>query len=64
MSVNEEEELRAQKDFYDKIEQEMGRKVAKNLAFWRKVSLVHMPFFALTFAVIYWIAGLRHANII
>ena len=64
MSVNEEEELRAQKAFYDKIEQEMGRKLAKKLAFWRKVSLVHMPIFALAFAITYWIAGLKHANII
>ena len=64
MSVNEEEELRAQKAFYEKIKQEMDRKIAKDPAFLRKVSLVQMPIFALTFAAIYWIAGLRHANVI
>ena len=64
MSVNEEEELRAQKVFYEKIKQEMDGKMAKDLAFLRKVSLVQMSIFALTFAAIYWIAGLRHANVI
>ena len=64
MSVNEEEELRAQKAFYEKIKQEMDRKIAKDLTFLRKVSLVLIPIFALNFAAIYWIAGLRHANVI
>ena len=64
VSVYEEEELRAQKAFYDKIKREMGRRLADKLAFWQKVSLVHMPVFALTFAAIYWVAGLKHANVI
>lgn len=62
--MNEEEELRAQKAFYDKIARDMGKKLAFKLAFWKKVSLVHMPVFALTFATIYWFAGLKHANVI
>ena len=64
ISVNEKEEMQAQKAFYEKIEQEMGKKLAKRLAFWQKVSLVYMPAFALTFVAVYWFAGLNHAGII
>ena len=64
VSVNEKEEMQAQKAFYDKIEQEMGKKLAKRLAFWQKVSLVYMPAFALTFVAVYWVAGLKHAGIL
>ena len=64
VSVNEKEEMQAQKAFYDKIEQEMGKKLAKRLAFWQRVSLMYMPAFALTFVAVYWVAGLKHAGII
>ena len=64
MSVNEEKERNAQKAFYDKIEAEMGEKRSKKLAFWMKVSMVYNPIFALTFVVVYWIIGLRHAGTI
>ena len=62
--MNEKEELRAQKAFYDKIESEMGRKKSQRLHFWQKVSLVYAPAFALVFVAVYWFAGLKHANII
>ena len=62
--MNEEEELRAQKAFYDKIEQEMGKKLTEKMEFWQKVSLVYMPAVALIFAAVYWMAGLSHAGII
>ena len=64
VSVNEKEEMRAQKAFYDKIESEMGRKKAGKLNFWQNVSLVYAPIFALVFVTVYWIAGLKHANVI
>ena len=64
VSVNEKEELRAQKEFYEKIESEMGRRLARKLAFWKKVSLVYMPAIALVFAAIYWVSGLKHANVL
>ena len=64
VSVNEKEELAAQKAFYDRIDSEMGRKKSKKLHFWRKVSLIYSPTFALLFVAIYWISGLKHANII
>ena len=61
MSVNEEKERNAQKAFYEKIEAEMGEKRSEKLSFWMKVSMVYNPIFALTFVVVYWIIGLRHA---
>ena len=64
VSVNEKEELRAQKAFYDRIETEMEKRLASKLAFWKKVSLVHIPASALVFAAIYWVARLKHANVI
>ena len=64
MSVNEKEELEAQKKFYEKIEKEMTVKRSKKLEFWRKVSLLYLPFLALSFVLIYWILGLRHAELI
>ena len=62
--MNEDKELKAQKAFYDEVEEEMRRRLAKKLAYWQKVSLVYMPGLALVFAVSYWIAGLKHADII
>ena len=64
VSVNEKVELDAQKAFYEKIESEMGRKRTQKLRFWQNVSLVYAPVFALGFMAVYWIAGLRHADII
>ena len=64
VSVNEKLELEAQKAFYEKIESEMGRKRSKKLKFWQNVSLVYAPLFALVFMALYWIAGLKHADVI
>ena len=64
VSVNEKLELEAQKTFYEKIESEMGRDRSKQLNFWQNVSLVYAPLFALVFMAVYWIAGLKHADIV
>ena len=64
ISVNEKVELEAQKVFYEKLEAEMGQKISKKLKFWQNVSLVYAPLFALGFMTVYWIAGLKHADII
>ena len=64
LSINEKVELDAQKAFYEKIESEMGRKKYKKLKFWQNVSLVYAPLFALGFMTVYWIAGLKHADVI
>ena len=62
--MNEQEELEAQKQFYEKIDREMTAKKSKKLEFWRKVSLTYLPLLALGFVSIYWIIGLRHAEVI
>ena len=64
VSVNEKEELEAQREFYKKIELEMGKRRAKQLERIMRVNLVYLPFMALTFAVLFWFVGLRNAEII
>ena len=64
MSVDEKEEKIAQKAFYAAAEREMSRKRSQKLKFWQKVSLVYNPILALTFASVYWLVGLKHAEII
>ena len=64
MSVNEKVEIEAQKAYYDKIESEMGQAKARRLQFWQKITRIYTPLFALIFAAVYWVAGLKHANII
>ena len=56
----EKEEKRTQKhEVADK-----NRKREKKLQFWQRVSILHSPVFVLAFMVVYWVAGLRHADII
>ena len=64
MSVNEKEELEAQRDFYRKIEMEMGKKRTKMLEKLRRINLVYLPLMALTFAIIFWFVGLKNAEVI
>ena len=64
VSVNERVELEAQKEFYEKIEMEMDRGKARRLENIRKVNLVYLPLMALMFAVIFWLVGLRNAEVI
>ena len=64
ISVNEKEELQAQKAFYDKIKSEMGEKRMKRLEFWQRVSLVYLPVMAVLFVALYWLVGLKNAGIL
>ena len=64
VSTNEETEMKAQKEFYAQIEAQMGSQRAKRLAFWKRVSIVYNPIIALSFVAIYWIVGLKHAEVI
>ena len=64
VSINEREERDAQKLFYSNVEAEMGKKRMKKLQFWEKVSILYSPGFVLIFMVVYWVAGLRHADIL
>ena len=62
LSINEEEELRAQKAFYERVKK--GWKLKEKLRFWKKVSLVYNPIFALAFASFYLSEWLKRAEII
>ena len=64
VSVNEKEELDAQREFYKKIEMEMGKKRSKQLERIMRVNLVYLPLMALTFAVLFWVVGLKNAEMI
>ena len=64
VSINEKEELEAQKKFYNKIQRDMGEKRVKKLEFWRKMSLVYLPAMAVIFVCLYWFIGLRSAGLI
>ena len=64
MSVNEKEELEAQREFYKKITQEMGAQRMKKLALLQKMSIVYIPSLALLFAILYWVIGLKQAEVI
>ena len=64
VSVNEKVELEAQKEFYDKIQKEMGKKTLKKLETLRRINIIYLPFMALSFAVIFWLVGLKKAEMI
>ena len=63
-SINEKEELQAQNVYYEKIKLEMNAKRAKKLAFMKKLSMAYIPLLCLVFAVLYWIIGLKQAEVI
>ena len=63
VSVNEKEELEAQREFYRKIETEMGKKRSKQLERLMRVNLVYLPLMALSFAALFWFVGLKNAEI-
>ena len=56
--------MEAQKQFYDEVEKKMTSKSAKKLEFWRTFSLVYLPLLALSFVFIFWVVGLKHAEVI
>ena len=64
VSINEEEELKAQKQYYASIEAKMKTERRKRLNLMQRVSLVYNPLMAVVFVVVYWVMGLRHADII
>ena len=64
VSVNEKVELEAQKEFYRKIELEMGKKRSKQLEHMRRVNIIYLPLMAISFVVIFWFVGLKNAEVI
>ena len=64
VSINEEKELMAQKELYEKIVSELDEKRSQRLARLRRISLVHVPGSFTIFAVMYWVIGLRQTGTI
>ena len=64
VSINEKEELEAQKELYKKIELEMSAERARKLENLRRINLIYLPLLAVTFVVIFWIVGLKNAEIL
>ena len=64
VSVDEKVELEAQKEFYNKVEKEMGKRTMKQLETLRRINIIYLPFMALSFAVIFWLVGLKNAEMI
>ena len=64
VSINEKEELEAQKELYKKIDLEMSAERARKLENLRRINLIYLPLLAVTFVVIFWIVGLKNAEIL
>ena len=64
VSVDEKVELEAQKEFYKKVELEIGNKRKKKLEKMRRVNLIYLPLMALCFVVVFWYVGLKNAEVI
>ena len=60
-SPREKEKLKASEI---KIQAKIQRTKLRKLVFWRKVALVYNPVMAVLFVTVYWIIGLKHADII
>ena len=64
LSVNEREELEAQKEFYNRINMEMGKERTSKLELVKRVNLIYLPVMALSFVAIFWFVGLKNAELI
>ena len=49
---------------YYLTEAKIRKQKKQKLQFWRRVSIVHSPALVSIFMVVYWIAGLKHADIL
>ena len=64
VSINEKEEMEAQKQYYNNLEMEMTAERMKKLAKLRRINLIYLPLMALTFVAIFWAVGFKNAEII
>ena len=64
VSINEKEELEAQKQLYMKIEMKMSAERARKLEKLRKINLIYLPMLALIFVGVFWIVGLKNAELL
>ena len=62
VSINEKEEMEAQKQYYNNLEMEMTAERMKKLAKLRRINLIYLPLMALTFVLIFWGFGLKNAE--
>ena len=62
--VNEAEKIHAQTEFSRGVNQRKLIKRKKRLELMKKVSLVYIPCMCLSFAILYWLIGLKQAEII
>ena len=63
VSINDKEELEAQKQLNKIIEMESAER-ARKLEMLRKINLIFLPVLAFTFVLIFWIVGLRNAEVL
>ena len=63
VSTNDKEELEAQKQVNKKIDMEIAAR-ARKLEMLRKINLIFLPMLAITFVLIFWIVGLRNAELL
>ena len=64
VSVNEKEELEAQRAFYSKIESEMSIKRTRKVERLSRINLFYLPIICLSFVIIFWVVGLKNAEIL
>ena len=64
VSMNEKEEFEAQKQLNTKKKMGMEAKRLRKLEKLRRVNLIYLPLMALTFVAIFWIVGLKNAELI
>ena len=53
-----------EEDIVTKQDRQVTRSKNKKLDFWKKVSLVYNPIIFITFVMVYWLVGLKHAEAI
>ena len=64
VSIDEKERLKTQKNLHMKKEKESEAERTRKLEKLRKINLIYLPLMALTFVFIFWIVGLRNAELI
>ena len=62
--VNETSGAISEIGVYQNVEQKMLMKKRQRLALMKKVSIVYIPCLCLVFAILYWVIGLKQAEII
>ena len=64
VSVNEKEELEAQRGFYAKIAREMSEKRSRKLKRLERMNLIYLPIICVSFVFVFWVVGLMNAELL